>query len=229
MLRAVIFDFDGVLTDSESLHLEMFQRVLRDEGIDLDRNEYYSHYLAMDDRDCFRAVYERNGRALEDIQLGRLIERKTRYFHQCIEIQVKVFPGVTKLVPELFRRFPLAIGSGALKSEIETILAKIGLRQYFQVIVSADDVSHGKPDPEIFIQALSLLNRMETLQPIQPSECLVIEDSKGGIRGAHAAGIKCLAVTNSYPADELSQADAVVRGLDEIDISFLEKLLLSPG
>ena len=124
----------------------------------------------------------------------------------------------------LAEALPLAVASGALREEIEMNLQGIGLRNCFQIIVSAEDVAEGKPHPEIFIKALRELNRMSVgKEPIRSSECLVVEDSKEGILAAHRAGIKCLAVSNSHPAGEL-KAEAVVRSLEEVDISFLESL-----
>jgi beta-phosphoglucomutase-like phosphatase (HAD superfamily) len=119
----------------------------------------------------------------------------------------------------------LAVASGALRQEIETILATAGLLNQFQAIVSAEDVNQGKPEPEIFLKALAKLNAVaDSGSTITRAECVVIEDSKEGIKGARRAGMKCLAVTNSHPADLLSEANAVVKSLEEIDLKFLQKL-----
>lgn len=226
MLRAVIFDFNGILVDDEPIHLEMFQKVLQEEGISLNEKDYYAHYLGMDDRGCFKAAYQDHGKKLDESSLAEMIRRKALYYRDSIAKRTTVFPGVRELIPPLSSRFPLAIASGALRSEIEMILDGIGLKTYFQAIVSAEDVSEGKPNPEIFIKALSLLNQQViNRNPIHPSECLVVEDSKEGIIGARRAGIKCLAVANSHPAVELTEAKAVVEGLDEVTIPFLEDLL----
>ncbi|MBI4488995.1 MAG: HAD family phosphatase [Deltaproteobacteria bacterium] len=225
MLKCIIFDFNGVLVDDEPVHLKMFQTVLKEEGISLNKKDYYERYLGMDDRGCFKAAYQDQGRNLDETSLAELIQRKALYYRQSMEKGVIVFPGVEKLIPDLFSRFPLAIASGALRSEIEIILESITLRKYFQVIVSTEDVSQGKPNPEIFIKALSLLNEQKiSARSIHPLECLVVEDSKEGILAAHRAGMRCLAVANSHLAEELTEAEAVVKGLDEVTIPFLEKL-----
>jgi HAD superfamily hydrolase (TIGR01509 family) len=226
MLRAVIFDFNGILVDDEPIHLEMFQKVLQEEGISLSEKDYYARYLGFDDRGAFRAVYRDNGRKLDDAALTKLIERKTVYYRASIGQRTVIFPGVKQLLPQLAARYPLAVASGALRDEIELILQSVTLRKYFQVIVSANDVKEGKPQPEIFLKALEGLNRSASaLSPIRPSECLVIEDSREGILGAQRAGIKCLAVTNSHPAEELGSAHAIVASLTEVTIPFLESLL----
>jgi HAD superfamily hydrolase (TIGR01509 family) len=226
MLRAVIFDFNGVLVDDEPIHLEMFQKVLLDKGLSLDPSEYYAHYLGMDDRECFKAFYRNRGHVLDSNSIEKLVQQKAGYYRESIEKRIVVFPGIRDLVPELSLRLPLAIGSGALRSEIDMILASIRLRSFFQVIVSADDVSKGKPDPEVFSKALHLLNQKGTDRTIEPSDCLVIEDSREGIRGAHAACMKCLAVANSHRAEELTDAEAVVESLEGVNASFLEGLFL---
>jgi len=226
VLRAVIFDFNGILVDDEPIHLEMFQKVLSEEGLPLTKDRYYARYLGMDDRGCFKAAYHDQGRSLEETTLAELIQRKAVYYRKAIEKGTTVFPGAKKLIPQLASSYPLAIASGALRSEIEMIMQSIGLRTYFQVIISSEDINEGKPDPTIFLKALESLNR-ENLnsKPIRPSECLVIEDSKEGILGAQRAGMKCLAVTNSHPAEELGQADAIVGSLEEVTIALLESLL----
>ena len=225
MLRAVIFDLNGILVDDEPIHFEMFQKVLKEKGIALMKKEYYARYLGMDDRGCFKAAYQDHGRTLDDLTLVELVQRKALLYRRATEKGLSVFPAVKELIPSLAGSYPLAIASGALRSEIETILKSITLRKYFEAVVSAEDVNEGKPSPEIFIQALKLLNQKRAgSKPIRPSECLVVEDSKEGILGAHRAGMKCLAITNSHPAKELREADAVVSSLDQVTIPFLESL-----
>jgi beta-phosphoglucomutase-like phosphatase (HAD superfamily) len=138
---------------------------------------------------------------------------------------MKVFPGIQTLVPNLAKQLPLAIESGALRNEIEIILSSIGLFTHFCAIVSAEDVTRGKPEPEIFLTALERLNAaLDSNDPIRPAECLVIEDSKEGIRGARRAGMKCLAVTNSHPARLLDEADSIVDSLERITQKQLEAI-----
>ena len=226
MLRAVIFDFNGILVDDEPIHFELFQKVLAEEGIPLTEKDYYARYLGFDDRGALKAVFRDNGRKLEGAALAKLIERKAEYYRAAIGQRTVIFPGVKELIPTLAVCFPLAVASGALPDEIELILQSVALRNYFQVIVSANDVKEGKPQPEIFLKALEGLNRSAGVDhPIGSSECLVVEDSREGILGARRAGMKCLAVTNSHPAEELRSADAVVTSLAGVTIPFLESLL----
>ncbi|HET9297630.1 MAG TPA: HAD family phosphatase [Candidatus Binatia bacterium] len=225
MLRAVIFDFNGIIVDDEPIHFELFQRVLKEEEIDLTEADYYERYLGCDDRGAFTMAYREHGRALSHSKLAQLIERKAAYYQEDIKSKMRVFPGVQTLVPELAKKLPLAIASGALRNEIDIILSGIGLLAYFYAIVSAEDVTQGKPEPDIFLKALAQLNAaFDNDHPIRPSECLVIEDSREGIRGAHRAGMKCLAVTNSHPAELLDEADSIVDSLEGISQPQLEAI-----
>jgi beta-phosphoglucomutase len=225
MLRALIFDFNGIIVDDEPIHFKLFKGVLAEEGIELTEEDYYARYLGFDDRGAFTAAYREHGRSLDEKLLARLIDRKAGYYQNAIRNKVRIFPGVEKLVSSLVPALPLAVASGALRQEIETILSTAGLLKHFAVVISAEDVGHGKPEPEIFLKALAGLNaRVENNDPIDAADCLVIEDSKEGIRGARRAGMKCLAVSNSHATELLQEANAVVRSLEEVDLSFLEEI-----
>lgn len=225
MLRAVIFDFNGIIVDDEPIHFRLFQRVLGEEGIALTEETYYARYLGFDDRGAFIAGFQDNHRNLSDAKLRELIERKASYYQEAIRSHVTIFPGVKSLVSTLAETLPLAVASGALRHEIETILKTAGLSHHFRGIVSAEDVTQGKPEPEIFLKALAKLNAIsDSGNPIEAANCVVIEDSKEGVRGARRAGMKCLAVTNSHPAVLLNDADAVVTSLEEVQLKFLQNL-----
>ena len=225
MLRAVIFDFNGIIVDDEPIHFELFQRVFGEEGIALGEADYYARYLGYDDRGAFIAGYRDNDRQLDDAKLTELIDRKARYYQDAIRNHVAIFPGVKSLVTALAPSLPLAVASGALRHEIETILATAGLIDHFKAIVSAEDVERGKPEPDVFLKALGALNnRGGNGKLIGAADCVVIEDSKEGIRGARRAGMKVLAVTNSHPAELLNEASAVVRSLEDVELGFLQKL-----
>ena len=224
MLRAVIFDFNGIIVDDEPIHFLLFRRVLGEEGVTLTEEAYYERYLGFDDRGAFITGLRENNRPISDAKLDELIRRKAGYYQDAIRDHVAIFPGVKSLLAEL-SGLPLAVASGALRHEIETILTVAGLHDCFQAIVSAEDVKKGKPEPEIFLKALVALNgREKTGRFIQAAECVVIEDSKEGIRGARRAGMKCFAVTNSHPAEVLHEAHAVVDSLEDVTLPFLQQL-----
>ena len=216
MLKAVIFDFDGVIADDERLHLEGFRLALASHGISLVEADYFARYVGLDDHDGFVAMLQADGRSSDEAMVAELMERKKQAFKGLIEDRVNIFPGVRELLGDLrgSRPLPCAIGSGALRSEIELILSMAGLRSMFDVIVSAEDVSRGKPDPETF--SLARRKLAAAAGPLEPAECLVIEDSVQGLQAAVRAGMKTLAVTNTHPRDML-RADCVVGSLEEVD------------
>jgi HAD superfamily hydrolase (TIGR01509 family) len=225
MLRAVIFDFNGIIIDDEPIHFELFQRILAEQGIGLTEEDYYARYLGFDDRGAFAAAYREHGKRYDEKQLAGLIARKAIYYQNAIRNKVTIFPGVQTLVADLAPSLPLAVASGALRNEIETILSTAGLGQYFLAIISAEDVTQGKPEPEIFLKALARMNaEAGDNKPIVAAECLVIEDSKEGVRGARRAGMKCLAVTNSHPPELLTEATAVVNSLEGVDLHLLQQI-----
>lgn len=226
MLRAVIFDCDGVIVDSEPHHLKAFKEVLAEEGISLSTEEYFLKYLAMDDKGCFEAVLRDHKRPVDNKILKSLIIRKMEIYRRLSKQELILYPGVVDLVRKLQGRYRLAIASGAFRGEVKFALDAGGMRDAFPVMVTAQDVRNGKPHPEAFQTALAQINQTAPAPspPIRPDECLVIEDSLHGVEGAKAAGMKCLAVTNSYPKEKLTHADRVVENLEQVRPEDLEKL-----
>jgi HAD superfamily hydrolase (TIGR01509 family) len=223
MLQAVIFDFNGIIVNDEPIHFRLFRKVLAEEGITLTEEAYYARYLGFDDRGAFLAAFAENRRPLADDHLAQLIARKAQYYKNEICDHVEFFPGVANLVRALAGALPLAVASGALRNEIEMVLRAANLLDCFNAIVSAEDVARGKPEPEIFLKALAMLNS-KSEKKLQAEDCLVIEDSKEGLRGARRAGMKCLAVTNSHAAELLTDAHAVVQSLETVNLEYLQKL-----
>lgn len=209
--RAVLFDFNGVIIDDEPLHLELIQRVLHEGGIHISAADCRDKCLGVPDRDGFLGLLQAAGREVNEAAVSALIARKAGHYLQAIHERDLLFPGVRALVERLAAQYPLALVSGALRQEVDFTLARAGLREHFSVIVTAEDVSRGKPHPAGFLQALASLN--ETQAPsIQPHECLVIEDSIAGVEAAKRAGMFCVAVTHSFPAAALQKADLIVDG-----------------
>lgn len=231
MLRAILFDFDGVVADNEPVHLAMFQRVLGEIGLFLSKEEYNAHYLGYDDKGCFAALLAARGRPASAAVIEDLVGRKARAYLDSIRRHLVIFPGVRELVREAAGRLRLAIVSGALRHEIEFVLDQAGIRKSFDHITSAEDVSRGKPDPEGFRHALVSLNRTKPAgrPELLPEDCLVIEDSIPGIRAAHAAGMKVLAVANTHPFEELGEAEARTSTLETVVLRDLEARLWGAG
>jgi beta-phosphoglucomutase len=223
MLRAIIFDCDGVIADTEPLHFAALQSVLGEEGIELSKERYYREYLALDDRGCFTKAFSDRGIALTQEKLSRLIDRKAAKVEPMMRDHLRVFPGAAGLIRNASQHFLLAVASGALLREVELILQTADVSACFRAIVGAEDVARSKPHPDPFLEALARINAGSTAR-IEPIECLVVEDSIYGVQSAHAAGMRCLAVTNSFPREMLAEADLVVASLEDVSLGQLESL-----
>lgn len=220
MLKALLFDFDGVLADTEPVHFRMFQQVLAEEGLSLTERDYYADYIGLDDKGCFQSILSGYGRPATPEIVRRLIDRKAILFLDHLKKELIFYPGTVEFVNLVSTEHRLAVVSGALRHEIEYGLEAAGLRKRFEQITAAQDVRAGKPDPEGYLFALDQLNQKT---PLRAAECLVIEDTIPGIQAAHAAGMRCLAVSNTLPASELTIADAVTSTLKDFDLSGLKQ------
>jgi beta-phosphoglucomutase len=216
--EAVIFDFDGVIVDTEPLHYAAFQRLLEPLGLGFSWEQYVETYMGFDDRDAFMEAFKADGSALSATTLQGLIDRKAGLFQEIIRDGIIAYPGVIDLIRDIrASHTPLAISSGALLSDIVPILETLGITDCFDVIVTAEDVARSKPDPESYSLAHSRLNEFRGLS-LSPGQLLAIEDTPAGIAAAKGAGLRVMAVTNSYPASHLSQADLIVDALDPAQI-----------
>ncbi|MEO6808688.1 MAG: HAD family phosphatase [Isosphaeraceae bacterium] len=218
MISAIIFDFNGVLVDDEAVHFELFREVLAGEGIALSERAYQAEYLGYDDRGCFEVALERAGQSNTKGRVDDLIARKASRYAALAETGLRFFPGAAEAVSALADRWPLAICSGALRGEIEFALARLGVSDRVEAIISAEDTQRCKPDPEGYLLALEAL-RSVVGDDLQAGQCLVVEDSLAGVQSAKAAGMWALAVAHTYPADQLraAGADAVLERLDALD------------
>jgi beta-phosphoglucomutase len=222
-LQALIFDFDGVIANTEPLHYAGLHQTLKEIGIELTEAEYYADYLGYDDRGCILAALAANHRPADAAVVGRLMKRKAEAYLESVRHHQVIFPGVPEFVHKAAHAYPMAIASGALRHEIEYILDTAGLRPAFRHIISAEDVTRGKPDPQPFLLALKALQQRDAR--LIPASCLVIEDSLPGVRGARAAGMTVLAVTNTHTVQDLHEAHAITNSLLETDLTELRTRL----
>ena len=216
MIHAVVFDFDGVLADSEPLHLRAFQEVLAGLGVTLTRDEYYARYLGFADEGAFEAIADTYGWNLTPAQIGSLVQEKATVFDAMLEHADVLYPGAAECVTRLAGDFPLGIASGALKHEIVAVLERYELAGRFRFVVAAGDTPASKPAPDPY-------HRAAALHGVPPETCIAIEDSRWGIESAKAAGLTCIGITNSYPASELDVADAVIESLAEFTTHFIRR------
>ncbi len=225
MLRVIIFDFDGVIADTEPIHLKSFKETLVQLGVELNDGEYYERYVAFDDPTFFETILRDRGIEFTKRYIGDLISKKSLLYNSYVDDEFSILPGVKTLMEECFNRYTLAIGSGAYRSEIEHILRKSSLIDYVELIVAADDVEVCKPDPEVYLKVLSEINsRLRDEKRIESGDCVVIEDTVSGIKAAKSAGMKCLAITNSHGAELLGEADLVVDTLEGLGLARIEAL-----
>ena len=224
MLRAVIFDFDGVITDSEILHLRAFNQSLAQYGIEITKNDYYTTYLGFNDTDCYKLLIEKGLLKMDEQQINTLMIQKKKIFEQLAKAEGKMIEGVRDFLNMLEQNnIPMAICSGSLLTEVVMVLEDARLRHLFKVIVSGEQVKKGKPDPEGFLLSLQRLNENRE-NPITANQCVVIEDSHWGLEAAKAAGMHTIAVTNSYDAGQLGMAEKIVNQLSELTITDLQQL-----
>ena len=223
-LRAAVFDFDGVIVDSEPLHFRSLRDALRPEGVEITEEEYLQVYLAYDDREAIRLALERHGEDTDRARRERIEARKVEIFARLIP-EVPVFDGARDLVRALEDQMPLAIASGARHGEIDAILRGVSLRDAFLTIVGAEDAERTKPDPAPYLEAA---RRLAVLTPdLAPGDCVAFEDSMAGIAAALGAGMKVVGVAHSYPAEKLRAAHRVVDSLVGVDAGSLRGLFTS--
>lgn len=226
MFRAVIFDFDGVITDSEVLHLRAFNRSLVPFGVEISTKDYYQNYLGFSDFDCYKALIEHGLLKVDEPEIPEIIKEKSRIYEQLARTEGRTIEGVHEFLKMLDdNHIPMAICSGSLLVEIELMLDEAKLRHFFTTIVSAEQVKQGKPHPEGFLLSLRKLNEV-CQTPIAAAECVVIEDSQWGLKAGKEAGMHVIAVTTSYDADQLPLAEKVVDRLNELTIDDLQQLCM---
>jgi len=223
MLAGIIFDFDGVIVDSERLHFRAFARILGRMGKTLTWEEYLSRYIGFDDRDVFREFLGRTVDA-EGI-LEELLRRKGAEFRRMVEEEgVQPYPGAVELVREAHAKCAAALCSGALRTDVEPILESLGIAGLFAAMVTAEDVQRSKPDPESYRLVVERLRCATGSGEIRRENLVVLEDTPAGVRAAREAGLAVIAVANTHSAAELVQADAVLDSLERIGVDDLAEI-----
>ena len=217
MLQAIIFDFDGVLVDSEPLHYRAFVETVRPLGVTFDYEHYRQHYIGFDDRDAFRAISGEFTIEMDENRINELISSKAAAFARIVSAGITPMPGAVELLREAAATVPVALCSGALAQDISLILPQLGeggVAGCFKAMVTADDVQRSKPDPQSYVLAAQRLG-------IAPGNCMAIEDTPAGIASAKAAGLYALGVASSFPAEDLVQADRTVESLSGVSLGSL--------
>ena len=229
-LSGVIFDFDGVLADSEPLHLRAYRDVLSKHGVALDPDDYYDRYLGFDDVGVFQSIAHDQDWDLSEDTLIDLIRVKGKLFDEFVSSAGTLFPGAANCVRTIAAELPIAIASGALIHEIETLLTTTNLRQHIRAIVASGDTPRSKPEPDPYLRALELLRPCAATDGHDPNGCFVaIEDSRWGIESAVKAGLHCIGIAQTYPATALEAAHLVLPTIADLTLDTLHKVCADPN
>ncbi len=223
-LQAIILDFDGVVANSERLHMRAFQDALAPTSLVLTEDAYFQRYLGFDDAGVFQALGHDLGAPFDAATLHALVAAKAQRYDTLAEAGEMLFPGVPEFIRHAAALVPLAIASGALTREIEHVLHQAGLRACFLAVVGADQTTNSKPAPDPYLEAFA---RMQDVagRPLSARHTVAIEDSHWGLESARAAGLRTVAVTNTYPAAALlPHAELVVENLATLDLAQLDRL-----
>ena len=204
---AIIFDMDGVIIDSEPRHERAFMDVFEQMGYGQTHGIQFEKYLGRSDRAVWVDFIAQHN---PKWTLDELTAWKQNHLIEIIRREQPIFDGLPELVAQLAPRYRLAVASGSVHPVIDEVLAMKSLRRFFPVVVSVQDVTNGKPAPDIFLHAADLLG-------VAPTACCVIEDSAAGVTAARAAGMTAIAITNTLPAEKLTHAHHVVRTYEEIE------------
>ena len=225
MLKAIIFDFDGVLVDSEPAHYQAFAEVASELGIDLDFSRYLAEMVGFDDREAVRHLLsgESEASVTTAARVAELCEQKRLAFERIVSRGIEPLPGAMQLLDEAVAQMPVAIASGALRSDIDIILKQLDRHDVVHAVVTADDVQRSKPDPQTYLDAAGLLAQRFTELDLRPGDCLAIEDTGAGLASARAAGLMTLGLTTTGPAEQLHGADRVIDNLAGVTLEKLRR------
>jgi beta-phosphoglucomutase len=226
MLKAIVFDFDGVIVDSEPLHYRALLQTTQPFGYEFDYARYMERYLGFDDRGAFEAILVDAGKheqSKDRALIASLVEQKKDVFEAVVAGGVQSYPGMIEFIRAAAANLPVAIASGATTFDIELCLKGLGLRDLFPIIVSADWVEQSKPDPATYRLAVRELAKANPSLSLKPEDCLAIEDTAAGIDSARGAGLWTLGVMNSCDAATLARAHRVVPRIGGVTLDQLQQ------
>lgn len=212
MIKAILMDFNGVIINDEPLHLRAYQEILATEGVALSEDDYYAA-MGTDDETFLDVQYKRAEKDLSAEKTREILQAKSEKWRELVGEEIPLFDGAENFVRKMEKDFALGIVSMARREQIEYILEKTGLRDCFSIIVSAEDVSNCKPNPECYQKGFNRIDAARMRRGSNPTahgDCLVIEDAPQGITAAKSAGLRTLGITNTVSADRLREAGADV-------------------
>lgn len=214
-ITTIIFDMNGVITDDEHCHEIATRQVFESFGVNITPEIYRTYCLGRTDKAAFADLLADFG--LQDLKRSKLIDDKTKIYLDLVRDELKIYPGVVACIKKLAQNYTLALTTSSTKLEVQATMKITGLSDLFKVIVTSEDVNRGKPDPEPYLVTLEKLG-------LPASQCLVIEDSENGVKSAKAAGIKCIAISNTEIPEKLQLADAIIATYKEFDNNLIQSL-----
>jgi beta-phosphoglucomutase len=227
-LKAVLFDFNGVIIKDEAIHQELIEEILLQENLRPSADEYREVCLGRSDRVCLAELLKRRGRFVTDSYLTTIVARKAQAYQRKLEVMEKlpIYPGVADLIFKIrAAQLPIGVVSGALRCEVELVLNRAELAQHFPVIVAGDDITVSKPEPDGYLLAVEQLNQKYPDLQAKASDCLAIEDTPAGIQAAKKAGMQVVGVANTYPFHMLQrQANWTVDYLNDLELDRVQEI-----
>ena len=226
-LKAVLFDFNGVIINDEPLHEHLIKQLLIEENLRAQPEEFQTFCLGRSDRACLRDVLNNQGRVVSEEYLDRLIHRKSQAYLQQLESleTLPIYPDTEKFISNVqAANLTMAVVSGAIRSEVELVLNRANLASYFPIIVAGDDITTSKPEPDGYLLAIERLNQFDPNLNLHPAECLAIEDTWAGIQSAQNAGISVVGVAHTYPFHMLQRwANWCIDDLSDLEFERIQK------
>jgi len=208
-IKAILFDLDGVVIDSEPLHFEAHKKILEDYGVELTLEDYLDFGVAKGDSNLYREVSERFGVSIDNKEMAK---RKKQAYWEILDKKGELMPGILEILQNFSKEYALAIVSSGVKVSVEHVLDKFNIKNYFKVIVTGGDVAKVKPAPDVYLKAMELFG-------YNKEDCIAIEDSETGVAAAKNAGIKCFAIPNDFTKkQDFSRADVVLSSIKELKI-----------
>jgi beta-phosphoglucomutase len=228
-LKAIFLDFNGVIINDEPIHKELIEEIILGENLRPQEDEFKELCLGRSDRACLQDILARRGRFVSDSYLDRLVQTKTLNYQQKIASlkNIPIYPEIPLFLSKLKEK-GLLIGlvSGALRSEVELILSKSNLLEYFDVIVAGDEIQSSKPSPEGYLTAIERMKIEHFSINLKPFNCLAIEDTPAGIQAAKSAGIQVIGITNTYPMHMLQRlANWTLDYLEDLEFDRVSQVL----
>lgn len=227
-LKAVLFNFNGVIIKDEAIHQQLIEEILIEENLRPSPQEYREICLGRSDRVCISELLKRRGRFVTESYLNQLVIRKAGAYQCQLETLSKlpIYPGLEDLIFKIrVAKLPMGVVSGALRCEVELVLSRAGLAQHFSVIVAGDDIKVSKPESDGYLLAVERLNQQYPNLKAQAEECLAIEDTPAGIQAAKRAGMQVVGVANTYPFHMLQrQASWTVDYLHELELDRVQQV-----